>query len=284
MARQMIVNADDFGVSPGVSRGIIQAHLEGIVTSASVMVTMPWAAEAIVVAQSEARKLGLGLHLNLTAGFPISPPEDVPDLVDSDGRFRRKADIVLALPMVDMAQVERELRAQIARFISLVGHPPDHLDSHHHITYLNPAIFSLMLRLAKEFAVPIRCPFLTDLENVIPWMLSQNGAADRRAVESLILKLRSELTDSGVRAPDHAIVNFFGDHIALGDLLLILTSIPEGVSEMMCHPGWTDDELRVSSGYTDARKMELRALTHPSAREVIESEGIELITFADLGG
>jgi predicted glycoside hydrolase/deacetylase ChbG (UPF0249 family) len=284
MGRCLIVNADDFGVTAGVSRGIILAHLEGIVTSTSVMITMPHAAEAIRMAQREAKGLGLGLHLNLTAGCPASPVASIPCLVGADGRFRNKADLTPALPTLDMGQVERELEAQIEQFIELAGHAPDHLDSHHHITYLNPDVFSLMLRLADELGAPIRYPFLTNLENVIPWMLAWRAQADRAAIETMISGLTDALAHSGIRAPDHAIGSFYDDHATLGDLLLILTSLPEGASEMMCHPGLVDEALRKAPGYTDRREAELGALIHPSAREVIEAESIELVTFSQLGG
>jgi predicted glycoside hydrolase/deacetylase ChbG (UPF0249 family) len=284
MARCLIVNGDDFGVAPGVSRGIIRAHREGIVTSTSVMVTMPHAADAINIAHREAGELGLGLHLSLTAGLPVSPVEEIPCLIGSNGRFRSKTEITTSLSVLDMEQIELELRGQIGRFIALAGHPPDHLDSHHHITYLSPGIFSLMLGLAAELDAPIRYPFRTDRENVTPWMLASGAEADRTAIGTMLSELDTELAHSGVRAPDHAIVSFYDDHATLGDLLLILTSLPEGVSEMMCHPGLVDNALRASSGYVDVRETELAALIHPSAREIIETEGIELITFGRLGG
>jgi predicted glycoside hydrolase/deacetylase ChbG (UPF0249 family) len=247
------------------------------------MITMPYAAESIVMVQREAEEMGLGLHLNLTAGSPLTPPEYVPALVDANGHFRHKTALTPSLSTLDMGQVERELRAQVERFIAVKGGPPDHLDSHHHITYLDPEIFSLMLRLAIDFSVPIRFPFLTNLKSVLPWMLQWGVADTETALESMISDLVDEIDHSGVLAPDHAVGTFYGDHITLGDLLLILTSLPEGVSEIMCHPGLVDGVLRAASGYAEEREAELQALTHPSAREVIEAEDIELITFANLG-
>lgn len=282
MGHRLIVNADDFGFAPGVSRGIVHAHLDGIVTSTSVMITMPYATEAIKIAQREAPELGLGLHLNLTAGNPALPSKQIPDLVSGDGHFRNKADFISSLPTLDIAQIECELCSQIERFFTLAGHPPDHLDSHHHVTYLSPQIFTLMLRLAGELDTPIRYPFLTNLENVIPWMLQWGVRDNDTAIEALISELTNELTHSGIRSPDYSIGNFYGAQATLGDLLLILTDLPEGIGEVMCHPGFVDGVLRKTSRYLEKRETELQALTHYSTREVIETEVIEIITFADL--
>jgi predicted glycoside hydrolase/deacetylase ChbG (UPF0249 family) len=284
MPRLLIVNADDFGYTSGVTQGIIQAHKRGIVTSASLMVNMPLAAEAAELARREAPMLGLGLHLNLTAGRPLLSPEQVPALVRTDGTFHPSADLIARLPSLDMSQVESELRAQIARFSTLVGLPPDHLDSHHHITYLSPPLLALTLRIASELGVPVRFPLPDDPvaagELLVKMGLSSAGGFAEEMAEVLIALVRS----SGVRYPDRFFASFYGEQATLGDLLNLLVALPEGVSEMMCHPAEADDDLRVMSSYVEPRTRELSALTHPSARELIFAEGIQLICFRDLAG
>lgn len=286
MLRQLIVNADDFGHSLGVSRGIIRAHREGIVTSTSVMINMPAAAASIALAKAEAPRLGLGLHLNITSGPPVSPPEAIPDLLKHDGHFRPHEEVIVDLPTLDMRQVERELRAQIARFEELVGCKPDHLDSHHHITYLSPPMAALMVQLARELEVPIRRPLPGGPDEVArgaDMLIDILGPTTSRAyAEEMVETLLSFVRRSGVTTPDHFIGDFYAERAILGELLLMLLDVPEGVTELMCHPGEVDDELRATSSYVEKREDELRWLTHPSARELIRSEFIQLITFADI--
>ena len=262
MLRQLIVNADDFGYTPGVSQGIIRANREGIVTSTSVMVNMPYAAEWVPRAQRDAPKLGLGLHLTLTAGRPVLPPEEVPDLVTESGTFLPKAQLIARLPRLDMAQVERELRAQIEAFKVLTGQPPDHLDSHHHITYLTPPLAALMIQLGRDLSVPIRRPVPSGpggQEQAVHFLKDVVGDLPDAYIEEMIDILNNHAAKSGVPMPDQFV----------------------GVTELMCHPAEIDDVLRATSGYTDRRADELAALTHPSAREVVNSEFIQLITFGD---
>ncbi len=286
MLRQLIVNADDFGLTPGISRGIIRAHREGIVTSTSVMINYPDAAEWIGVVQQEAPRLGLGLHLTLTAGRPVSPPQDIPELVTPEGAFLHKSELVRRLPTLDMAQVERELRAQVAAFAQAAGHPPDHLDSHHHITYLSPPMAALTIRLARALALPIRRPVPGGPEGhelAVRFIEGIAGDLPSRAyIEELVEILESSTRNAGVQLPDHFIGEFFGERAILGELLLMLLEVPEGVTELMCHPGEVDEALQAVSGYTHKRADELAALVHPSTREVVNSEFIQLISFAEM--
>lgn len=286
MLRQLIVNADDFGYSPGVSRGIITAHTQGIVTSTSILITAPHAAESIALARTAAPKLGLGLHLNLTSGQPALPPAQIQDLVAADGSFLHKSALGARLPTLNPDQVERELRAQVALFEQLAGRPPDHLDSHHHITYLSPAIFRIMLMIARELGVPIRNPLPGTTEQDRRAAVFMRDVLGEHLSDSFTFELanvlRSMRDGSGVRMPQTFIADFYGPRAILGDLLLLLLDMPEGTAELMCHPAAVDDLLRQGSGYADKRADELAALTHPSARELIHSEFIQLITFADL--
>lgn len=282
MLRQLIVNADDFGYSPGVTQGILRAHLDGIVTSSSVMINMSAAEESIEIATNEAPTLGLGLHLNITAGKPLSLPEKVPALVDAAGQFKHKADIAQNLGAIPKEQFEREFRTQFERFFSVAGKPPDHLDSHHHISYLHPAIVEVMLTLAEEVAIPVRSPLPRNPDSAAELLKSLGLLDPNIPVSALIQDLQSLLSDSNVKTPDNFITSFFGDKVALGDLLNILVDLPDGRSELMCHPALVDTPLADSSGYIEPRMKELESLTHPAVRELINAEFIQLINFQDL--
>src|SRR5207244_4761861 len=151
--KSLIVNADDFGRTPGVNAGVLEAHLSGIVTSATVMVLEPAAEAGVSEASRRAPALSLGLHFVLTGGGPpASPPERVPSLLVG-GRFPRNAQ---ALPSeLDPDDVSRELDAQIALFTKMAGRFPSHLDSHHH-SALHPSVQPVFAEAARRRGLPVR--------------------------------------------------------------------------------------------------------------------------------
>ncbi len=246
----LIVNADDFGLTPGVSRGILEAHREGMVTSTTILVTRSVPAE--VLAELKATQLGVGLHLNLTLGTPLSPPPAVPSLVDAEGKFLRDARQSAARAKSEEA--ERELRAQVATFLGLLGRAPTHLDSHHHVGRYSP-IREIVWELARELGVPVR---------------SQDEGV-RRAARA-----------AGLRTPDH----FFGEsgpepYWSAERLLAHLAALPEGVSEFMTHPGYYDADLAYSR-YGRQREVELQGLIDPAVRRAVEASRVRLCHFGDL--
>jgi len=137
--RVLIVNADDFGMSEGVNAGIVAAHRDGIVTSASLMVMRANALEAAELA-SDLPRLGLGLHIDLSEWEPIDGIEQ---------QVYERVDIN------DHARVADEIAGQIELFVKLVGRPPDHLDSHQHV-HMEGHARSESLRLARELGIPLR--------------------------------------------------------------------------------------------------------------------------------
>jgi predicted glycoside hydrolase/deacetylase ChbG (UPF0249 family) len=280
--RQLIVNADDLGLSVGVTRGILKAHQDGIVTSTSLMVNMAASEESVSMVLEEAPHLGIGLHINFTAGAPCSPPEQVPDLVGGTGAFHPKQKQVANLYSVDAGQLATELAAQHRRFEELVGRPPDHLDSHHHITYLSPRTLDMVSALALELDVPIR-KAIPDRPTAVATAVEMGLAADEGQAAEKVDELLAALSTVDVVMPDHFITEFFGQRTTVGDLLNLLVDLRAGVTELMCHPGMVDESLRAISSYADRRAHELEALTHPSVRELLHSQFIQLVTFADMG-
>ncbi|NLF74781.1 MAG: ChbG/HpnK family deacetylase [Chloroflexi bacterium] len=285
--KQLIVNADDFGRAPGVNRGILEAYEAGIVTSTTVMINYPDAAPGLEQALAKAPDLGIGLHLNLTAGYPVLPAERIPSLVKEDGQFVHIRDWAGHMAAFEPEHVRAELVAQLDRFLSLAGRPPDHLDSHHHGAYLHPDALSVVLEIAHRYNIPMRDTkfdaldgpldrALAELANVVPGvpaLLAQN----------LIERLQQVLTQGPPPfCPARLEMGFFEDHATLGDLLVILTTLPEDrPTELMCHPGYVDEALG-TSGYLYPREREIGHLTHPATLECIRSEGISLINFGDL--
>ncbi|MBL8153826.1 MAG: ChbG/HpnK family deacetylase, partial [Anaerolineae bacterium] len=157
MTRYLIVNADDFGISAGVSRGILEGHQRGILTSTSAMVNLPDTAAFIRRAQQEAPRLGIGLHFTLSFGKPVSAAERVPSLVTAEGRFCSTYETLQEMAKGFTADdLRTELTAQFDRFVEIAGQLPDHLNSHHAFTYTHPDAYDVLRGLAEQHRLPIR--------------------------------------------------------------------------------------------------------------------------------
>ena len=275
MTTKLIVNADDYGRTPEVSSGIRQAHLQGLVSTTTVMVNLPDVLDQIRRAQDECPRLGLGVHLNLTIGPPCAPAEEVPSLLDSQGRFRDRAAIVHSMAGIDPTQVEIEFQAQIQKFLT-TGATLDHLDSHYHIVVFGPALWELYLKLAEEYGCGVRPSFPSDIPQqalIDVYPPSVLSFAYQEAMELL--------RSSQVPHPDHFMASFFGPGVDQDHLLALLGDLPSGVCELMCHPGYTDPVLLAESSYAKEREVELSILTHPTIKQVVQQAEIRLSTYRD---
>jgi chitin disaccharide deacetylase len=251
--KKLIVNADDFGRTRGINAGVVEAHLFGIVTSATVMVLEPAAEEGVADVRRRAPRLALGLHFALTGGgLPASSPDRVPSLV-VDGRFRRlPADLPSELSAEEVA---RELDAQLFLFEKMAGAPPTHLDSHHH-SALHPSIQPVFEETALRLGIPVR-------------------ASSRAA--------REELRAAGVRTPDRFVDGFYGEGATAANLRSILAGlVDEETTELMCHPGYSDERLLSGSSYARERDRERTFLCDPELKLLAAERDIQLITFRDL--
>jgi len=278
MSKQLIVNADDYGRTEGVTRGIIQAHHEGIVTSTTVMMNMPKVGDALGLAD-DYPDLGMGVHLVFTAWRPLLPPVEVPSLVDEDGYFHSQEATSSRPEQIDTDELKAELRAQIERFRAS-GREPDHLDCHHFV-HLYPSFFAVYVELAEEYGLPVRLPFPPEEE-------FDEAAASVAIAHGLPPDLLREIARhdiglvqaKGIPHPDRFVRSFYGEEaLTLETLLGILEGLPEGISELMTHPGLADEKLLAKSTYAKERERELELLCHPRAKETISELGIKLVTF-----
>ncbi len=280
MSQKLIVNADDYGHGKLLSEGIRRAHLEGIVTSTTVMMNWPDAVAELPNALIECPNLGLGIHLVLTSGKPLLPPEEVPSLVDEHGYFRRPDPFAANLAKLNLSEVEAEWRAQLSLFKQTTGLNPDHLDSHHHVSYVSPALFECMLRLADEMNCPIRTPFAdATAEHPYDYLWTPDPMNDYAQIEEL-------LRQYSPKRPQVFWSNFYDEGATLPHLLDFIERIAEDDEhesfELMCHPAIPDEFLRQVSDYNDKRGEELDILTNPHCKTLLFEKNINLISFGNM--
>ena len=285
--RQLIVNADDFGLTEQVTRGILVAHREGIVTSTTLMAN----GGAFDMAVSNGRReyaLGIGVHLNLTEGLPVAPASDIPTLVDRQGRLHLSPRCLaqgILTRQVNLADVETELWRQITKVMG-AGIFPTHLDGHKHIHVL-PGVSGIVIRLAQEFSIrSVRCPCEAAPTMPALQQMGKSGptAAKQylvcRAVSIFARRFKERLEKAGLLCPAH----FYGlsqtgflDTESIKD---ILGRLPQGISELMCHPGYVDADLaKTGTRLLAQREVELRGLTARPVRALVADLGIQLIRY-----
>jgi hypothetical protein len=251
VAKRLIVNADDFNLTEGVTRGIIHGHRNGIITSTTVMVNLPGLERSRDLAR-QTNALGLGLHVNLTLGVPVLPAGAVPSLVDDTGHFVR--DRTRAGESGAPPEIRAEVAAQARRFEEVFGQRPTHLDTHYHMHRL-PRIFAEVLGVARDLGVPVRA--------LSPEMAAEIRGRGLYAVDRTV----GDVAPTAYWTPD--------------SLREVISRVEDEVTELMCHPGYADAALSVSS-YSTQREGELRALCDPEVRAAIASAGIELISYRGL--
>jgi len=289
--KHLIVNADDFGLTENVNRGILDAHRQGIVTSTTLLAN-GLAFEAAAAASKRFHRLGIGVHLNLTEGMPVADASHIRTLVDVGGRLHMAPTRLwagIATGQVSMSDIEFELRAQVRKVIRS-GIRPTHLDGHKHVHVL-PPVSEVVIRLAQEFGIPaVRCPVEQYAHATVPprnHVVSRFSSVKQylvgRAVSKLARSFREKLARVGLLSPTY----FYGlsqtgflDARAIRE---ILEDLPPGISELMCHPGYRDVDLeRTRTRLLTQREIEIQGLTAPSVKNLVASGGIKLSNYKEL--
>jgi chitin disaccharide deacetylase len=270
--RRLIVNADDFGNSASANQAIIQAHRQGVLTSASLMVNGDAFDEAVALAK-ENPKLGVGLHLTLCRGRSALPPSQVPTLVNSDGAFEDspvKAGLKYFFSAAARAELQREIAAQFDKFAQ-TGLKLDHVNGHLHF-HLHPAVFGA---LRKELrARRVRAVRLTHDPVRIDWPLGRGrwlyrlghalvfGALSRHA--------RGFLARDGIVHTAYVFGLLEDGRVSEDYLLRLARVLPAGDSELYSHPCLQEPQ------------HEYGALVSPQVRREFLKQGIQLIRYQDL--
>ena len=286
--RNLIVNADDLGWTEGVNRGIVEAHRKGLVTSATLLANGR-AFQSGIDAARQNPELGIGVHLNLSDGPPAAPADQVPGLLNSAGELDAGPEgllLIIARRGLRLDEIEREWDAQI-RKIREAGISPTHLDGHKHVHML-PGLFELALRLAKKHGIrAIRVAHEeSSLRSALSAGASQNTSVVlKQGIQARGLKLLArgarELADrEGIATSDYFCGIAQTGELTREGIEELLEKLPEGTTELMCHPGYVDEELRKSATrLQDSRKTELDILTDVEIRKIVANQGIRLINY-----
>ena len=245
--KYLIINADDYNLTDNVSRGIIDACNKGIVTSTTIMVNTEGFEKNLKFLSEY--PISVGIHFNLTYGTPLCNPGDIPNLVGEDGKFIRNFQIITDIEK----QILLEIELQYNRFLE-AGLKPSHFDSHHHI-HARPELKNIFFDFALNKNLSMR----------------SRGLAHKH-----------ECKEKNIRTADFFCEDFYGKNVTLAYLENILKNLKEGITEIMCHPGYSDNFLKKRSSYTDNREKELEILTEPKILKLIEELDIKLISYREL--
>jgi chitin disaccharide deacetylase len=286
--KNLIVNADDLGWTPGVNRGIVEAFRNGIVTSTSLLANGAAFAGGVEMARA-AGGLGVGVHLNLTDGAPVTGRESVTSLLNKQGEFAGGPESLLlrrASRGLLLKEVEREWNAQIQK-VRDAGIEPTHLDGHKHVHML-PGLFEIALRLAKRHGIgAIRVSLeASSLRAALSSGANRRaGVVMKQGVQARGLKLlardaREQAERAGIAAADYFCGIAQTGELTREGVTKFLKSLPEGTTELMCHPGYADTALQnTATRLQDSRQTELEILTDTAIRNLVASQGIRLIDY-----
>lgn len=286
--KELILNADDFGLTPGVNEGIIRAHLEGILTSATLMANRAAFDDAVERARSTPT-LGVGCHLVLVGGPAIASAERIGSLVDAEGRLAPTlANFMtrVSCGMIRRTHIEREFHAQIAK-IRAAGIEPTHLDTHKH-THVHPRVMEALGKVAHEAGISrARNPFERFRDS---WRTTRARKGNFRsqlisaaAARTVTPFFHSICAKYALHVPDRFLGVALTGQTTSSALREMFASLEDGRTEIMLHPGICDAGLAQTGSRLQAqRQNELTALLDQELKGVLAQRDIRLISFREL--
>jgi chitin disaccharide deacetylase len=293
--RQLIVNADDLGLTVGVNRAIRETHTDGIVTSATLMASGAAFDDAIELAES-APRLSVGCHVVLVDGAPVSEHGSIPTLLanrsSQPGRFYSRISAVAVRAVfgrLDPDELVSEIVAQV-RKIQAAGVQVTHLDTHKH-THIFPQILRALVKAARICGVPaIRNPFVpaTSLRSrkfSRRPRLWKRYSQVRMLRNSFAAQFHDKMKHAGLATPDGVVGVIETGSLDRSLLRQALADLPEGTWELVCHPGYDDADLRSShTRLLESRDQERQLLISAELRQFLDKQGIRLISFREFKG
>jgi chitin disaccharide deacetylase len=278
--KRLIVCADDFGLDQAINQAVEEAHRHGILSSASLMVTGPAAAEAVARAR-RLPELRVGLHLVLVDGYPALPSRQIRGLVRRDGRFDRnlaRAGVrFFFLPRV-RHQLAMEIRAQFEAFRA-TGLRLDHVNAHKHMQ-VHPTVASLIVEIGRDYGMTaVRVPFepVDVLRAAYP-----DEHHPRPLYHPWIRRLRRRLRRAGLFVNDSLFGLAWSGGMTEERLLRLVPQLPNGVSEIYLHPATQRAPALAAAMQSYCHREELAALVSPSLKGLIAELGVRLVSYSDL--
>lgn len=294
--RRLIINADDFGLTSGVNRAIVEAQEHGIVTSATLMANASAFDEATGMARSIAERgsiFSVGCHVVLLDGEPLLPASRVPSLLQpgtrNGARFRESLNPFVVASFrhkLNPDEIEAEALAQMER-IQRAGVQVSHFDTHKH-AHMFPAVLRPLLRAARARNVTaVRNPFgqvwPLPLASLLQTRQAWKRFAQLNVLRSFAAGFRREVAAHGLRTTDGSLGVLVTGLLDLKLFTAIVESIPEGTWEFVTHPGYNEADLaQVRTRLRQSREQELRLLTSPEAKELLQRQEIKLISYREL--
>ena len=278
--KRLIVNADDFGLSPEVNAGVIRAHRDGILGSASLMVAEPAAKAAAELARQNPA-LDVGLHAVVCRGRSILNAAHLPGAVDASGHFVENTVLAGMRYFFDRSmrtKMTDELRAQVERHLDLVGYL-NHIDGHLNF-HVHPLFADILIELAVEYKVPcIRLP----RESVMTTLRLRRNHVPSKLIEFVIFRILSRrmrrmMAERGLRSTDALFGLHQSGHLDEDYIVGVIDKLRDGTTELYFHPAADVGDIPPSA----AAQLEVEILTSPRVRDAIDRNAIELITFANL--
>lgn len=280
--KHIIINADDFGWSPEVNRGILECHVEGILTSTTLLMNGPALNDAVQIAKAHPT-LGIGVHMNIVRGTPLSDPTRIPTLVNRNGKFPGNAELVLLRMMlgrISESDIRTELQAQLYRFKQCVG-APTHIDSEKHMHAFAPFSAAAVFIAKAEGISAIRCPMEREhgtspalLQRLKSWLLLHSAVQLGARCKQAGITISDSF--SGIRHTGRMTSKRYRE---------IFDSAQDGLMEIMTHPGYfcKNEHKDFPSGFIkNAREIEMKGLLEPGLKEYAASRDITLIHYGDL--
>lgn len=253
---RVVINADDFGISDGVCRAILELFNIGAISNTTIMVASYDSLHYLLKWNVSTLAKRAGIHLQLTSGKPVSPPREVPSLVDRQGYFLPKERLVAVGEPQD---VETEWRRQIEVGSDMLGEMPTHLDSHHGVHRI-PRFFDVYLSIAYRYHIPVR------------------GAINP--------KLERKRKQQGVKGSSYLIRDWTGKRLGSTDLIERIIEARNFIDsneiiEVVTHPGYSDSYLRSISSLNDAREYDFKALKEMNSESILLKRQVVLVSYPD---
>ncbi len=288
MKKRLIVNADGFGFTSGINKGIKETIENGIVTSVSAMANMPYI-EEVRMFPLKFEHVSVGIHFNIVVGRPLSPYDKVRSLINKKGEFPGGKEILKRSLRGNLkySEVFYELDKQVQRLKDL-GINPTHF-SGYQTKHLCPQVFKAAIDVSQKWNINRMRTYnrlIIWKGNVFSKILFYYLGHPRHMLNHPYVSFLTWWAHSkGISTADRSIslgaVNP-SDESSLKAWISMIQNLPEGINEIRVHPGYPDEELAKYSSYVKERRLEIQILTSEKVKQSLSENDVELVSFKDI--